>query len=95
MMGYKLQDLIKEYGKPVLQFKPKGNFTRNEIMNFSMPIECIVFNLPEYRKDEYIVYGRYYHNEWHVNEGERMVIRELLHRINYINKITAKIIKKC
>lgn len=76
MKGETWADLLQEYGAPIISFSPSGIFTAKERMQFSVPRECAVFEIPG-RPDQ-ITYARYSLVEWHANDGHRWVIRELL-----------------
>lgn len=82
MKGNTLRQLKKWYGKPILRFSPKGEFTESEILNNGIPKECLVFRISH--PSEYIIFSKYNDNKWYGNIGERYVVRELLERLRYI-----------
>jgi len=86
-MGYKyetLEDIIKLYGNPILQFRPEGNFTELDEQIY-IPYECALFKINHV--SEIIVYCNRGNNEWYCNcaLGSRFVIRELLKRLEERN----------
>lgn len=82
----KINEIIAEYGDPVMRFVPSGDFTQDQIMECNMPKEIAVFRMPKHRVDEFIVFSRYGNEDnWTANSGERWVIRELLNAINGCN----------
>lgn len=94
-----LSDLIKRYGEPLYQTYLTG-FTLIERNNYSMPIECVVFKIPE--RPDFIIYSRYSENGgFHPNSGERYVIvkmfaelKETQKRLMFSNSAVDALLKK-
>lgn len=71
-----LQEIIDCRGEPILIFLPFGDFSPVERIQYDIPVEVAVFQIDHPSK--FIVYSRYFNDQWYPNTGERYVIRELL-----------------
>ena len=80
MIGELLSEYTERYGEPILRFKPdRSRLTKLQVAFGEIPYECCVFKIDHI--SEVMVVVRFSDvDEWHVNFGERAVIKELLGR---------------
>lgn len=77
------EELISNYGEPVMRFKPQGfeHLSEYKKMHQDIGDEIAVFKLPDEYFEEYIVFSCHRKIEWYANSGQRLVIRELINII--------------
>ena len=79
----KFSDIVKQYGEPLLQFRPEGDFSEyDEFQRDDVPFEVAVFSLKGKHPSEVMVWHNYGGEQWYPNSAERYVIRHLLQIIN-------------
>ena len=82
--GESWDNIIANHGEPLLRFKPSGHFTEKEKMFHDIPKECAVFDISKNHSSAVLIFTRY-RDKWHVNYGERWIIRELLIQKGVLN----------
>ena len=80
------EEIVKNWGKPVMRFKPHGKITDEQRFRCDVPCEIIVCTMKN-RVDKYITFGRYGNRDsWTANAGQRLVIRELVRQNKALKK---------